>query len=198
MSQVQLSERQSSFIFYLVHQGKVRYLGCSNYSVYRTCKALWTSDKLGLARFDCMQPYYSLLERDHFERELADLAAEEKTAVIPYSPQAEGFLTGKWRGHTKVNPNTRGSDGSKMQGFFTEKGFAVVDALEEIGKHHGKTIGQTALAWVMTNPLITAPIVGARNAEQLLESINAAGYRLSEEEMERLNTMTEWRAESEG
>ena len=177
----------------LVHQGKVRYLGCSNYSAYRLCKALWASDRLGLARYDCLQPYYSLLERDHFERELADLVAEEGIAVIPYSPQALGFLTGKWRGHSEVPANTRGSDNAGMQSFFTEENFQLIDVLEEIGKQHGKTIGQTALAWVLTNPLITAPIVGARDTQQLAESMEAAGYRLSDEEMARLNEMTEWR-----
>ena len=180
----------------LVHQGKIRYLGCSNYSAYRLCKALWASDKLGLARFDCLQPYYSLLERDHFERELADLVAEEGTAVIPYSPQAQGFLTGKWRGHTEIGADTRASGSGQVQGYFTEANFELIDVLEEIGQPQGKTIGQTALAWVLTNPLITAPIVGARNTEQLTESIDAAGYRLSDEDMTRLNTMRTWRPES--
>ena len=181
----------------LVHQGKVRYLGCSNYSAYRLCKALWTSDKLGLARFDCLQPYYNLRERDHFERELADLVAEEGTAVIPYSPQAQGFLTGKWRGHTEVGADTRASGSSQVQAYFTEGNFELIDVLEEIGLQHGKTIGQTALAWVLTNPLITAPIVGARDTQQLAESIDAAGYRLSDEEMTRLNNITSWRPEAE-
>ena len=76
-----------------------------------------------------------------------------------------------------------------MQSYFTEENFRLIDVLEEIGKQHGKTIGQTALAWVLTNPLITAPIVGARDTQQL----EAAGYRLSDEEMTRLNEMTEWR-----
>ena len=80
-----------------------------------------------------------------------------------------------------------------MQGYFTEGNFELIDVLEEIGQQHGKTIGQTALAWVLTNPLITAPIVGARDTRQLAESIYAAGYRLSDEEMTRLNNMTAWR-----
>ena len=174
----------------LVHEGKVRYLGCSNYSAYRLCKALWTSDRLGLARYDCLQPYYSLLERDHFERDLADLVAQEGIAVIPYSPQAMGFLTGKWRGHSQVAADTRASDNAGMQRYFTEANFRLVDVLEEIGRQHDKSIAQTALAWVLTNPLITAPIVGARNAKQLGESIDAAGYRLAPAEMTRLNEMT--------
>ena len=121
----------------------------------------------------------------------------EGTAVIPYSPQAQGFLTGKWRGHTRVDANTRGSDSDQVQGYFTERNFELVDVLEEIGQQYGKTIGQTALAWVLTNPFITAPIVGARNTQQLSESMDAADYRLSDAEMTRLNELTEWRGNSQ-
>jgi aryl-alcohol dehydrogenase-like predicted oxidoreductase len=177
----------------LVRQGKVRYLGCSNYSAWRLCKALWAADKQNLARYDCIQPYYSLLERDHFERELADLVEVEGVAVIPYSPQALGFLTGKFRGMDAVPPNTRGADNKQMQSYFTEKNFALLDEMEKIGQHYGKTLGQVSLAWLLTNPLITAPIVGARNTEQLQESIAAAGFRLENEHMEHLNQLTEWR-----
>ena len=177
----------------LVRQGKVRYLGCSNYSAWRLCKALWAADKQNLARYDCIQPYYSLLERDHFERELADLVDIEGVAVIPYSPQALGFLTGKFRGMDAVPPNTRGADNKQMQSYFTEKNFALLDEMEKIGQHYGKTLGQVSLAWLLTNPLITAPIVGARNTEQLQESIAAAGFRLENEHMEHLNQLTEWR-----
>jgi len=177
----------------LVHQGKVRYLGCSNYSAWRLCKALWVSDKYSLARYECLQPYYSLLERDYFERELADLIREEGLAVIPYSPQAMGFLTGKWRGRKSVPDNTRASGSQEMQSYFTDENFKLLDEMEEIGRQYGKSIAQVALGWILTHPLITAPIVGARRAEQLKESIGAAGFRLSEEHMEHLNKLTAWR-----
>ena len=142
----------------LVQQGKVRYLGCSNYSTYRLGKALWTSDVGSLSRFDCLQPYYSLLERDHFERDLAELVEQEEIGVIPYSPQAMGFLTGKWRGYSDVPTDTRGSGNARMKNYFTDAAFLVVDELEQIGNRYGKTIGQTALAWLLTNPLITAAL----------------------------------------
>ena len=181
----------------LVRQGKVRYLGCSNYSSWRLCEALWASDRCGLGRYECTQPYYSLLERDHFEREQADLVAAQGLAVIPYSPQAQGFLTGKHRGMDRVPENTRGSGNRQIAGYFNEAAFQLIDAMEEIGNGYGRTIGQVALAWLLTNPLITAPIVGARNAEQLGESIGAAGFRLAQEEMQRLNEMTDWREEGD-
>ncbi len=177
----------------LVHQGKVRYVGCSNYSAWRLCQALWVSDKHNLVRYECLQPEYSLLERAEFERETAELIREEGLAVIPYSPQAMGFLTGKYRGAKAIPENTRGAGSKRMLSYLTEKNFRLIDEMERIGRQHGKSIAQVALAWLLTNPLITAPIVGARNTEQLKESIGAGGFRLSEEEMEPLNRMTEWR-----
>ncbi len=177
----------------LVRQGRVRYLGCSNYSAWRLCRALWVSDKHHLHRYECVQPEYNLLERAEFERELAGLARDQGLAVIPYSPQALGFLTGKYRGMKGVPENTRGSGNQRMQGYFTERNFALIDLLEQIGQGHGKTIAQTALAWLLSNPLITAPIVGARDAAQVRESLGAAGFRLSGEEMERLDRASQWR-----
>ena len=177
----------------LVRQGKVRYVGCSNFTAWRLCKALWVADKLNLARFECVQPEYSLLERPDFERELAELVREEGLAVIPYSPQAMGFLTGKFRGMQSVPDNTRGSGNQRMESYFTEKNFQLIDEMEEIGRRHDKSIAQVALAWLLTNPLITAPIVGARSVAQLQESLGAAEFRLSAEDMERLDQLTAWR-----
>jgi len=176
----------------LVHQGKVRYVGCSNYSAWRLCQALWISDRHNLIRYESVQPEYSLLERDRFEREMADLVREEGLAVIPYSPQAMGFLTGKHRGAASIPEDSRGSIDKRLAGYLTERNFKLIDEMETIAQGHGKTIAQVSLAWLLTNPLITAPIVGARNWEQLRESVEAVGCRLSEEEMERLNGMTKW------
>ena len=177
----------------LVRQGKVRYVGCSNYSAWRLCQALWASDKHDLARYECVQPYYNLIDRAGFERELAGLVREEGLAVIPYSPQAMGFLTGKFRGMDAAPENTRGTIDPRMKTYFTDRNFALLDAMEEIGGQYGKSMAQVSLAWMLSNPLITAPIVGARNSEQLRESIGAAGFRLSGEQMTRLNELTAWK-----
>lgn len=177
----------------LVHQGKVRYLGCSNYTAWRLCKALWTSDKLGLSRFECVQPYYNMIDRADFERELTDLVRAEGLAVIPYSPQAMGFLTGKHRGRDSAPEDSRGSIDPRMQSYFTERNFQLLDAMETIGQECGKSIAQVSLGWMLTNPLITAPIVGARNCDQLQESIDAGGLRLSEEQLKQLDELTQWR-----
>lgn len=176
----------------LVRQGKVRYAGCSNYSAWRLCQALWVSDRNNLIRYESVQPEYSLLERDRFERELAELVREEGVGVVPYSPQAMGFLTGKHRGAASIPEDSRGSIDKRLAGYLTERNFKLIDEMETIAQGYGKTIGQVSLGWLLTNPLITAPIVGARNWEQLRESVEAAGFRLSEEEMERLNGMTKW------
>lgn len=177
----------------LVRQGKVRYVGCSNYSAWRLCQALWASDRADVVRYECLQPVYNLLQREGFERDTADLIREEGLAVIPYSPQAAGFLTGKYKAGQEPPPNTRAASNDRMRRHFTDANFELVEEIERIGQGHGKTVGHVALAWHLSNPLITAPILGARNAAQLEESLGAAGFRLQEEEMSRLNALTEWR-----
>jgi aryl-alcohol dehydrogenase-like predicted oxidoreductase len=177
----------------LVRQGKVRYVGCSNYSAWRLCQALWASDRADVVRYECLQPVYNLLQREGFERDTADLIREKGLAVIPYSPQAAGFLTGKYKAGQEPPPNTRAASNDRMRRHFTDANFELVEEMERIGQGHGKTVGHVALAWHLSNPLITAPILGARNAAQLEESLGAAGFRLQEEEMSRLNALTEWR-----
>lgn len=177
----------------LVRQGKVRYVGCSNYSAWRLCQALWASDRADVVRYECLQPVYNLLQREGFERDTADLIREKGLAVIPYSPQAAGFLTGKYKAGQEPPPNTRAASNDRMRRHFTDANFELVKEMERIGQGHGKTVGHVALAWHLSNPLITAPILGARNAAQLEESLGAAGFRLQEEEMSRLNALTEWR-----
>ena len=164
-------------------------VGCSNYPAWRLAKALWASDKLGLARYDSLQPHYSLAYRAEFERELKPLCEEEGIGVIPYSPLAGGFLTGKYR-RDSVPPSAR-ADGIQQR-YFNDRGFAIVEKLEEIGKARNLSVAQTALAWLLTQPVITAPIIGANSVEQLAESLAAAGVRLSAEEMDALNKVSAW------
>ncbi len=110
----------------LVRSGKVRYVGCSNYPAWRLTKALWASDKLGLARYDSLQPHYSLAYRAEFERELKPLCEEEGIGVIPYSPLAGGFLTGKYR-RDSIPPSARAE--GIQQRYFNDRGFAIVEKL---------------------------------------------------------------------
>ena len=173
----------------LVRAGKVRYLGASNYPAWRLMEAEAAAQRLGLARFESNQPEYSLMERAGFEMEAMPFCRHYQVGVIPYSPLAAGFLSGKYRRENSAQVKSERS-GHVLETYANERGWKVIDALEEIGKAHGKTVLQTALAWMLTNPVMTAPIIGANTVEQLKESLGAAGYRLDAEEMKRLNEAT--------
>lgn len=172
----------------LVRQGKVRYIGASNYPAWRLMEALWASDKRDYARFDSYQPEYSLMERALFEYEAMPLCKHHGLGVIPYSPLAGGFLTGKYRRDSPQPQSVRA--GGNLKNYGNDRGWAVIEALDEIGRAHDKSVAQTALAWMLTNPVVTAPIVGANRPEQLADLLGACGYRLSAEEMKRLNDLT--------
>jgi len=175
----------------VVRAGKVRYVGCSNYPAWRLAKALWASDRLSLARYDSLQPHYNLANRAEFERELKPLCEEEGVGVIPYSPLAGGFLTGKYRRERVSLPASTRAEGIEKR-YLNDRGFAILDKLDEVARTRSLSVAQTALAWLLTQPVITAPIVGANSVEQLAESLGAAGVRLSAEEMDTLNTVSAW------
>lgn len=173
----------------LVRAGKVRYIGASNYPAWRLMEALWRSDRHGYARFVSYQPQYSLMERSGFEIEAMPLCRHHGLGVMPYSPLACGFLSGKYRRGVAVD-SIRAQEVREL--YANERGFAVVDELERIGRAHGKTVGQTALAWLLTNPVVTSPIIGANNPRQLQEALGTAGYRLQPAEMESLHALTKY------
>jgi len=175
----------------LVHQGKVRYVGCSNYPAWRLMEALWTSDRLGIVRYDSLQPHYNLVHRAEFERELRDVCQTYGIGVIPYSPLAGGFLTGKYRKGQPL-PDTPRAQGIKER-YFSDRNFALIDKLEEMGKERGKTIAQIALAWLLADPVITSPIIGANTVEQLTELIGAVEVRLTPEEKQMLDELSAWK-----
>jgi len=173
----------------LISQGKVRYIGCSNYPAWRLTEALWTSEHYRLSRYASLQPHYSLVHRAEFERELADVCRTYGLAVIPYSPLAAGFLTGKYRqGETVESARLRGASRH-----FNERNWALLQHIEGIGKGRGRaSISQIALAWLLTDPLITSPIIGPRTLEQLKDNLGAAGLRLSQEEKQTLDEASRW------
>jgi aryl-alcohol dehydrogenase-like predicted oxidoreductase len=172
----------------LVRQGKVRYLGASNHPAWLLTKALWVSDRLGLARYNCLQPHYNLVHRAEFERELLALCRDQGLGVIPYSPLAGGFLTGKYRKDKPLPEKARGTE----EQLLTERNFALIDKLEEIGRAHSATVTQTALAWMLANPTITAPIVGANNTAQLTETLDTLKVKLTDQEKSTLDDMSTW------
>jgi aryl-alcohol dehydrogenase-like predicted oxidoreductase len=173
----------------LVRAGKVRYVGASNYPAWRLMEALWQADKHGYPRFDCYQPEYSLMERAGFEIEALPLCKHHQIGVIPYSPLAGGFLTGKYQRNTEVSSvRAKGN----LDRYGNERGWSTVETLEDIAQAHGKTVAQTALAWMLSNPVITAPIIGANSPEQLNDLLGVVEYRLSPEEVSRLNEVTKY------
>lgn len=172
----------------LVRAGKVRYIGCSNYPAWRLTQALWTSDKFDLARFDSLQPHYSLIHRAEFERELKPLCESLQVGVIPYSPLAGGFLTGKYRRDNM--PDSARAGGVKR--YLNDKGFAILDVLDQVAQRHSATDAQVALAWQLAQPVITSPIFGANSLAQLEEILKATTITLSSEDVEELNQATTW------
>ena len=173
----------------LVAAGKVRYIGASNFPAWLLTKSLWISDRRGYARFESIQPHYNLLNRAEVEPELAALCVDQGLGLIPYSPLAGGFLTGKYT-RDGIPAGSRGEANERIKSYMTESNFALIDGLREMGQAHGKTVLQMALGWLLTLPIVTAPIIGANTVEQLEESLGAAGLRLTEEEMARLDALT--------
>lgn len=173
----------------LVRAGKVRYIGASNFPAWRLMEAQWQSDMHRYARFSSYQPQYSLMERAIFEIEAMPYCRHHGLGVMPYSPLACGFLTGKYRRGVNVK-SIRADEVRRL--YANDRGFGVIDELDRIAKAHGKTVSQTAFAWLLTNPVVTCPIVGANTAAQLQESLGAAGYRLAPDEMTSLNELTSY------
>lgn len=173
----------------LVRQGKVRYIGCSNYPAWQLMEALWASDRQGLARFDSLQPHYHLAHRQEFEQELAAVCRKYGLGVIPYSPLAGGFLTGKYK-----RDHMDAGSARNVSRYFTEQNWALLDLMAEIsGELGGKSISQVALAWLLSQEVITSPIIGPRNLEQLEDNLGAVGLRLDAAMMQRLDQATRWK-----
>jgi len=168
----------------LVQQGKVRYVGCSNIPAWRLVEALWASDRLGLARYDTIQPHYNLAYRDEFERDLKAVVSKFDLGIIPYSPLAGGFLTGKYR-REQVAESKR-ADGIR-QSYYNDAGWRTLEAVREVATGAGATPVSVALAWLLAQPCMTAPIIGANTVHQLQGSLAAAELSLTAEQMERLD-----------
>lgn len=174
----------------LVRQGKVRYIGASNFPAWRLMQALWVSQRDNLTSFVSLQPHYHLLNRAEFERELVDVCRTYRIGVIPYSPLAGGFLTGKYREGIEVDSvRSRGA-----RRYFSPENFSLLKQMEILGREKGGySISQIALAWQLSNPIITSPIIGPRNIEQTEDNLAAAGLRLNNDEMKMLDEATAWK-----
>jgi len=173
----------------LVRAGKVRYVGCSNYSAWHLMKALGISECAGLERYVSQQVYYSLVARE-LEYELVPLALDQGIGGIIWSPLSGGFLSGKYRrgqaGPEDTRRPMRGDPGTIDE----VKGFDVIDILEEISQAHDASIAQAALNWLLRKPGVTSVLVGARREEQLVDNLKAATWEMSVEEVQRLDEVS--------
>lgn len=175
----------------LVRAGKVRYIGCSNYAAWHLMKALWTSDSKGYERFVSLQPQYSLVERD-IEREIVPACVEEGVGVLPWGPLGGGFLSGKYRMGEKPPEGSRIADASDdleeaWHRRAVERNWRTLDVMEEISEETGKSHPQIALNWLLRQPGVTSPILGAREAGQLEDNLGASGWKLDEGQVSRLS-----------
>ncbi len=161
----------------LVRGGLVRYIGCSNFAAWQLAKALWTSDRLRITRFDSIQPRYNLLFRE-IEREILPLCQDQEVGVIVYNPLAGGLLTGKHVRGTPT-PGTRfGLSEMYAQRYWNDRNFDAVERYAAIAAEHGQAPATFAVAWTLAQPGVTAAIVGASRPEQLEDTLAAAGVRL--------------------
>ena len=174
----------------LVRQGKVRYVGCSNYPAWRLMEALWASDKRNLVRYDSIQPHYSLAHRAEFEREAHEACVTYGIGVIPYSPLAGGFLTGKY---TRDSETTSARAEGIKRRYFNDAGWRILDAVRAVASAIGSTPTAVSLAWLLAQPGMTAPIIGANSIEQLQASLAASGLQLTPEQVGALSTASNWR-----
>ena len=172
----------------LVRQGKVRYVGCSNWPARHLAKALYMADARGWERFVALQAYYSLVGRD-LEYELLSLCREEGLGVLVWSPLSGGFLSGKYRRDNQTPDGARRND-FDFPPVDKERGFDAVDALDSIAKEKQATVAQVALAWLLARPGVTSVIIGAGKMSHLEDNLKGADVRLSDEEMERLSEIT--------
>jgi aryl-alcohol dehydrogenase-like predicted oxidoreductase len=178
----------------LVRQGKVRYLGVSNFAAWQIMKALGISERQHLERFECLQPQYSLIERE-IEREFVPMCIEEGIGIIPWSPLGGGFLTGKYQrdaqpDEARLSKARTGGAENVWEKRATERNWNILDCVTEIANQRGVSNAQIALAWVHQQPGVTAPIIGARNLEQLDDNLAAAHLKLTADELSRLDEVS--------
>ena len=174
----------------LVTSGKVRYLGASNHTAYRLTKSLMLQRANGWAPYVCLQPQYSLVVR-HIDREILPLCVAEGLGVIPWSPLASGFLSGKYQRGLTPPPGSRLSSWEgifKMHG--SEKNWTILEEVQRVAAVHKTGAAQVALAWMLRIPGVTSPIIGARTVDQLRKNLQAMDVKLTEDDVTKLNAVS--------
>ena len=168
----------------LMRQGKVRAIGASNYTADRLTHALEVSTQPGYPSYQCLQPLYNLYDRAEYETDLEPLCLEKGVGVIPYSSLASGFLTGKYRSDNDLANRPRGE---MVKKYLNERGFRILDALDQVASQYHSTPAIVSLAWLIARPGVTAPIASATSLDQLADLIDATDLELDPSSIERLN-----------
>ncbi len=172
----------------LVTQGKVRYIGCSNWYAWQIMKANGISELKNLAKLDTLQAYYSIAGRD-LEREIVPLLEDQRTGLLVWSPLAGGLLSGKYtREHQKPEDSRRSAFDFPIVD--KERTWRIIDVLQPIAKAHETSVATVALAWILAKPFVSSIIIGAKRVDQLQQNLSAADLRLSEEEMQKLDEVS--------
>ena len=171
----------------VVRMGKARYIGASSMFAWQFAKALYTSDLHGWSRFVCMQPHYNLIYREE-EREMLPLCVDQKIGVIPWSPLARGLLTGKRVKDGGETERARTDDFGKRM-YTRDDDFEIARRVDRLAEERGIPAAQIALAWMLSKPIITAPIIGATKLQHLEDAVEALSVRLNEEEIGRLEAL---------
>ena len=174
----------------LVRQGKVRYIGCSNFDGWQLCQALWTSERRNFSRFVAVQPLYNMVNRD-VEVELLPCCEEFGVGVMAYSPLARGVLSGKYLAGQAYPDGSRAARGDRriQETEMRPESFKVTALLKPIVDAHAKTMTQFALNWVISNPLVTAAIIGPRTMEQLEDNLGAVGWSIGEDALDEIDRL---------
>lgn len=174
----------------LIKEGKVRYVGASNFTPARLSAALLASEKNSLPRYVTLQPLYNLCEREVFEKELEPLCVKNNIAVINYFALAVGFLTGKYRTKDDLSKSIRGD---RVEQYLNPKGLGILKALDEVAAQHSSTCASVAIAWLLHRPSVAAPIASATNLKQLDSLIKAVDIKLTPQEILLLDEASKWK-----
>ena len=179
----------------VVRSGRVRYIGLCNFAAWQVAKALGISERKGLARFESLQMYYSIAGRD-LEREIAPLAKDEQLAILPWSPLAGGFLSGKFT-------RNAAPEGARRTSFDfppvdKERAYDIIDVMKEMGDARGVSVAQIALSWLLHQKHVTSVIIGAKTEAQLADNIAATTVELSSDDLSKLNEVSKLKPEYPG
>jgi aryl-alcohol dehydrogenase-like predicted oxidoreductase len=172
----------------LVRSGKVRYIGCSNLTAWQLMKSLWISDKNGFNKFKSLQAYYSIAGRD-LEREIVPLLKDQNLGLMIWSPLAGGFLSGKYRRNQVPDEESR----RKVFDFppvNKEKAYDIIDVMDEVSKAHNASIAQVALAWLLSQKIVTTIIIGVKNEDQLMDNLKSTEISFTDNELKKLDEVS--------